>query len=133
MEYGIVAKPSTSGNPMSSAILERIHQVIGVLVRNCNITQHYVDEYGPWSGILDVAAFVIYSTKRRLRGYSPRQLIFGCDVILPIKHMVDWELIRQKKQAQSNKDNIRKNRNLFDYGCKVGDKVMLHKHTAYKY
>ena len=32
-EYGITAKLNTSGNPMSNAILERIHQVLGNLVR----------------------------------------------------------------------------------------------------
>ena len=47
--------------------------------------------------------------------------------------MVDWELIRQQKQAQINKDNIRKNRNRVDQDYKVGDKVMLTKHTANKY
>ena len=34
------------------------------------------------------------------------QLVFGCDMIFPIKHKVDWELIRQRKQTQTNEDNI---------------------------
>ena len=38
MEYGITAKPSNLINPTSNAILERIHQVLGNLVRTCNIT-----------------------------------------------------------------------------------------------
>ena len=54
-------------------------------------------------------------------------------MILPIKHMVYWELILQKKQTQINKDNIHKNRNWFDHDYNVGDKVMLNNHTAYKY
>ena len=33
MEYRITAKPSTLGNPMSNSVLERIHQVLGKLVR----------------------------------------------------------------------------------------------------
>ena len=37
IEYGIIAKQSTSGNPTSNVILERIHQVLGNLVRNHNI------------------------------------------------------------------------------------------------
>ena len=32
-EYGITAKPSTSRNPISNAILERIHQVLGNIVQ----------------------------------------------------------------------------------------------------
>ena len=58
-EYRIVAKPSTSGNPMSNAILERIYQVILNLVQTCNITQTYVDEDDLWSGILSASKFAM--------------------------------------------------------------------------
>ena len=65
MEYGITAKPITSVNTMSNAVLKRIHQVLGNLVRNFNIyTQTYVDKNDP-SG-----AFVILSTANRMKGYS---------------------------------------------------------------
>ena len=47
MEYGIISKPSTSVNPMSNSILERIHQVLGNLVRTHNITQTYFLKYDP--------------------------------------------------------------------------------------
>ena len=53
MEHRIIVKPSTLGNPTCNEILERIHQVPVNLVRTCNITQTYVDEGDPWSGILD--------------------------------------------------------------------------------
>ena len=89
-EYGVTAKPSTLGNPMSNVILEPIHQVLGNLVRNFNVQKTYVDKNDPWMGILSAAAFVIISTTSRQKGYSPGQLIFGGDMILPIKHRVDW-------------------------------------------
>ena len=75
---------------MSNAILERIHQVLGNLVRNFNVQQTYVDENDPWTGILAAAAFSIPSTPNRQKGYISDQLNFGCDMILPIKHRVDW-------------------------------------------
>ena len=59
MEYGITAKPSTSENTTSNAILEQIHQVIGNLVRTCNITQTYVDKDDPWLVIFSAAEFFI--------------------------------------------------------------------------
>ena len=37
MEYGIIAKTSTWGNPTSNAIVERIQQVLGLLMRTYNI------------------------------------------------------------------------------------------------
>ena len=45
---------------MSNAVLERIHQVLGNLVRTFNIsTQTYVDEDYLWTGILAAAEFEI--------------------------------------------------------------------------
>ena len=82
---------------MSNAVLKQIHQVLGNLVRTYNITQTYVDRDDPLPGILSAAAFAIISTTNRLKGYSPVQLIFGRDMILPIKHTVDWGLNSQKK------------------------------------
>ena len=54
-------------------------------------------------------------------------------MILPIENTMDWELIRQRKYTQINKDNIRKNRHTVDHDYKVGDNVMLTNHTAYIY
>ena len=99
-------------------------------MRTCNITITYFDKDNPWSGILDAAAFAIRSTKSTLKGNSTCQLVFGHDMILPIKHKVDWELICKRKQTQNNKDNICKNRNRVDHDYKFGDKVMFYKHTA---
>ena len=49
-EYGITAKPSTLVNPMYNEVLERIHQVIGNIVRTFNISQTYVDKNEPCTG-----------------------------------------------------------------------------------
>ena len=100
MEYGIVSKPSTLRNHMTNAILEWINQVLVNLERNCNITQTYVDKDDPWSGILDEAAFSIFSTKNRLKSYSLGQLVFVCDMILPIKHTMHWESISHQNQRK---------------------------------
>ena len=54
-------------------------------------------------------------------------------MILPTKHKVYWELKRQKKWTQIDRDNDRENKHRVDYDYKVGDKVMLTNHTAYKY
>ena len=69
-EYGITAKPSTSGNPTSNAILERIHQFLGNLERTFNIKKTYVDGNDPWLVILAAESFSVFSTKNSLRGYN---------------------------------------------------------------
>ena len=59
-------------------------------MRNYNIKEKYSEKEDPWSDILEMADFVIISTENRLKGYSPGQLLFVSDVILPIKHKLDW-------------------------------------------
>ena len=59
--------------------------------------------------------------------------MFGRDMILPIKHRLDLEVIRQQKQKQINRDQTYKNKLRVDYEYKVRDKVILTYHTAYKY
>ena len=54
-------------------------------------------------------------------------------MILPIKYKVDWELTSQRKQTQINKYNTRGNIKRVDHEYKVGDKVMLNNHAAYKH
>ena len=66
----------------------------------------YEDEDDPWSGILSSTVFVICSTINWLKGCTPLQLVFACDVILPIRYEADWESICQRNQAQINKDDI---------------------------
>ena len=39
-------------------------------------------------------------------------------MIIPIKNRVDWELIRQRRQTKTNKDNIRENNNRVDHDYK---------------
>ena len=75
---------------MYNAVLELILQVLGPLVQTFNISQTYVDKYESWTVILAAAEFAICWIIDRKKGYSPGQLIFGNDIILPIKHTVDW-------------------------------------------
>ena len=53
--------------------------------------------------------------KNRLKGFSPGQLVIGRDMILLIKHKVDWGLIRQQKQSQIDKYNTRKNNKIVEH------------------
>ena len=75
------------GNTTSNVVLEWVHQVLGNTGQTYNIKYAYIYEDDPQSTILVVAALVICSTKNRLKGYSPGQLLFSCDIILPIKIM----------------------------------------------
>ena len=65
-------------------------------------------------GILVESAFKIRSKANRLKGYTTGQLVCWRDMIIPIKHNVDWELTPQRNQAKINKYNIRENIKIVD-------------------
>ena len=129
-EYGVTSKPSTSGNHVSNAVLERICHVLVNLVRAYNIYQTYVDKDDPWLVISAAAVFSIFSNKNRIKGCSPFQLIFCHVMILPREHTVDWGLILQQNYTQINNDNIHKIRYRVDHDYKVLDNIMLTKKTV---
>ena len=85
-------------------------------------------------GILSsvAAAFESVYTKNRLRYYTSEQLVFVFGTILPIKHKADWELIRQKNQAQINKDNTHENIIIVDCNYKVSEKFILNNKSTKK-
>ena len=58
---------------------------------------------------------------------TPGQLVFGRDMILPIKFAADWALIEKQKQQSINNSNKRENKNRIKHEYKVGDKVLMKK------
>ena len=102
-EYGIKTKPVSSGNPQANATLERIHQVLGNLVRTYNLQETYVDDSGPWMGTVASSAFAVQITYCHNKQKSACQLVFERDMILPINHIANWRHIHQQKQRQIEK------------------------------
>ena len=94
--YVIKRKPITTRNPQSNAIIERIHQTIGNIIRTFDVS-NIVNNY-PWSGSRAATMFAVHATYHTTLQASPMQLIFGRDDILNIKHVADWEHIWQRKQ-----------------------------------
>jgi hypothetical protein len=56
---------------------------------------------------------------------TPGQLVFGCDMIVNVKHKADWEYIRARKQNLIIKDNKAENAKRIPHNYAVGDKVSL--------
>ena len=132
-DYGIKARPITVRNPQANAIVERIHQVIGNIIRTFELEDNYLDEDDPWKGILSATAFAVRSTFHTTLQQTPGQLVFGRDMIFNIKHTANWEYIRQRKQNLINKNNKRENAGRINYDYKVGDKVLLARGNENKY
>jgi transposase InsO family protein len=61
-DYGIKGKPITVRNPKANAIVERVYQVIGHIIRTFKLEDNYIDEEDPWKGIFSATAFTVRST-----------------------------------------------------------------------
>ena len=52
-------------------------------------------------------------------------MVFFRDMVLPIKHIENWKLIRHRMQVQMNYDNKCENKNIVDHNYQVGGRFML--------
>ena len=133
-DYGIKRKIITTRNPQANAIVERVHQTLGNLIRSFELQDNpYLDTDDPWSGILAAAAFAMCSTYHTTLRAMPGQLVFGRDMILNMQYLADWTAIKARKQQLIRKNNIIENSKRIPYQYKVGDMVMLENHRANKY
>jgi hypothetical protein len=66
-----------------------------------------MDEKDPWGPFLASAAYAICSTFHATLKATPGQLVFGRDMVLPIKFMADWGAIEQQLQKEMGRNNRR--------------------------
>ena len=132
-DYGIKAKPITTRNPQANAMIERVHQTIGNIIRTFELQENYLDEEDPWRGILSATAFAVCATYHTTLQKSPGQLVFGRDMIFNIKHQANWEYIQNRKQDIINQNNQRENAKRIPHEYHKGDLVLLRIGTEHKY
>ena len=132
-DYGIKPKPITVRNPQANAIVERVHQVIGNIIRTFELESNYLDDANPWKGVLSATAFAVRSTYHTTLQNTPGQLVFGRDMILNVKHEANWEYIRARKQKIIEKNNKSENSKRIAHQYTVGDQVLLRRGTENKY
>ena len=133
-EYEIEKKPISSRNPQANAIIERIHQTIGNMIKSQQIfNREDMDEDNPWAGILTATMFGVRATYHTTLQATPMQLVFGRDAIMPIKHRAEWKLIKDRKQKLINANNKRENAKRIKYTYRVGDKILMQRAKRYKH
>ena len=113
-------------NPQANAICERVHQVIGNIIRTVELENNYLDEEDPWKVILGTTAFAVKSTFHTTLQQTPGQLEFGRDMIFNVKHTANWEYIKQRKHTIINKSNVKENSKRICHKYNIGDKVLLY-------
>ena len=132
-EYNVIKKPITKRNPQANAIVERVHQTIGNMLRTFSVHNTPVDEDDPWSVILSAVAFGVRSTVSTTTRATPMQLVFGRDAILNITHKANWQYIQERKQKIIRMNNVRENATRRDHDYNVGDLVLIKMEQTLKY
>ena len=61
-DYGIKVKRITTKNPQANAIIERVHQTIGNILRTFKVQNMILDDKNPWDGILVSTMFAPRAT-----------------------------------------------------------------------
>ena len=125
-DYGIERKLITTRNPQANAIIERIHQVVGNMIRTRDVrSKHDLDEDFGWTGILSAVRRAINSLVHTTTRATPTQLVFGRDALLNISFVADWHYIKERKQNRILQNNKRENKYRKDHTYQVGDQVMI--------
>jgi hypothetical protein len=123
--YQMKPKHSTAYNPQSNGIIERIHQVLGNMLRSYEMDKEDLNENNPWGYFLNSAAWAIRSTYHTTLEATPAQLVFGRDMILPVVYRADWTRIAEKKKRRIEENNSRENAKRIKHTYEKGDKVLL--------
>ena len=74
----------------TQAIVGRLHQTIGNIIRTFKIQEMYLDNENPWEGILSSTMFTIRSMVHTTQHSTLLQLAFGRDAILNINQEANW-------------------------------------------
>ncbi len=112
-------------NPQANAILERLHQVLGQMLRTSELDTAETITPDDANVFLDNAAWAIHSTYHTVLKASPGAAIFGRDMLSDIPFIADWNKIGDYRQRQTDLSMARKNNKQINYDYKVGNKVLV--------
>jgi hypothetical protein len=105
--YGIMRKPTTVKNPQANAILERVHQVLGQILRTLELDMANSVSPDDVDVFLDNAAWAIHSTYHTVLKASPGTAIFGGDMLFDILFVAYWYTLGEHKQSLTDRNNER--------------------------
>ncbi len=96
--YGIKRKPTSVKNPQANAILERIHDVLGNMLRTSELDEAELVKISDIDVFLSDASWAVCSTYHTVLKASPGAAIFGQDMLLDIPLIADWQKIGEYRQ-----------------------------------
>lgn len=104
-----------------------LYQVLGNGLRTFDLDNVDLDDDDPFEPYCTATAYAIRCTYHTTLGASPGQLVFGRDMMLPVRYNVDWYAITRRKQARINASNRRENKSRLNHSYQVGDWIIVQK------
>jgi hypothetical protein len=133
--YGIKAVLSTTANPQINAILARTHQVIANQLRSLRLMSIELNSLADIQNELLAPVQPVGNeqcTYHTTLQVTSAQLAFHRDMIMPTSYMAHWHSIRRRRQAITDRDNLRENARRVPHTYSVGDLVLIRQDTRGK-
>ena len=133
--FAIKDVQTTSKNPQSNSICERMHQTVGNILRtnihsnppqNMNQARDMIDES------LANAMHAMRTTVATTLGSTPGALAFSRDMFLNIPLVADWQAIAKHREQFVNENLRRANRKRRQYDYAPGQRVLKKVHDPTK-
>ena len=105
-DFSIKPIPTTIKNSQANSILKKVHQAFITMLRTKNLQKYDFDDIDPWDELLISVAWSICRTHHTTLQATPDQLVFGRDMLLHLKLIVDWEATRLRIQKDVNRNKI---------------------------
>ncbi len=99
-------------NPQANAICERVHQVLGTMMRSSELDMADSVDPADIDTFIDNAAWAICSTYHTVLKALPGAAIFGWDMLFDIPFVADWKQIGDYWQNRTDRSNKRKKKNV---------------------
>jgi len=126
---------STSKNPQSNAICERMHQTIGNILRTLMYSNPPKDADGACGMIDSALAIAMHAMRTNIASTlesSPGALVFNRDMFLNLPLIADWHLIAKRREHFINENLRRQNSRRRNYDYAVGMQVLKKIHDPTK-
>lgn len=123
LRWYIKPEPITVKNPRANAIVERMHKVLGDMLRVQLASKH--NKENPVKDLTSAAAYAMRATVHGVTQCTPSQLVYSRDMILRTKMQANVELVRSRREAAIHANNTRENRKRIAYTYKPGDRILI--------
>jgi hypothetical protein len=108
--YGIKHKPTSVKDPQVNAILERIHVVLGNMLRTFKLDMADMVKASDIDHFLSDTTWAVCSTYHTVPKASPDAAIFGRDMLFDIPFIADRQKIGEHRQQLTDLNNAHENK-----------------------